>query len=621
MRVALVNMPWTRVDSPSIQCGLLKAECAEAGHPAVVHYLNLEFAARLGDQTYRSYMHLRDSHAPKLVGEWLFAASAFGDRDDEDEYLNLIEDVLSSSPLTREQVLDMRHRTIPEWIEEVAASPRWDDADVVGFTSTFEQNVAALALARKLKSTHPDLTTVFGGANFDGTMGPEYVRVFDWIDYAVIGEGDAAFPDLLHTLEAGDSSAIPGVCCRRDGTVHLTPPLGARVAFNKTPAPDYDDYFSALDRLGRRTVLGPRSPHLLYESARGCWWGEKHHCTFCGLNHAGMQFRSKDPDKVHRELVELSDRHRSLFISMVDNIMDMSYIDSLLPKLTATRHDFRIFYEIKANQRRDQIESFARAGIVGVQPGIESLSDNILKIMRKGSTAATNINLLKWCAFYGIDVKWNILLGFPGETAADYDDQTALVPLLHHLPPPDNCEEIWLERFSPYFFEPEIAFLRRRPALGYRYAYPSAVDLEKTAYFFEYETATRVPSEAGERLRNAVQQWQAVWEGRPPRLDYEHGGEWLRIIDTRGGVRREAVLSGWRADAFELCVDRAHTAPAVAELLAAGDREIAADAVAAFLDRCVDTGIAIRSAGRYLSLALPIKVKNIALPASRGAKA
>ena len=59
----------------------------------------------------------------------------------------------------------------------------------------FVQNAAALALARLLKERHPQLITVFGGANFDGEMGLEYVRALPWIDYAVLGEADETFGD------------------------------------------------------------------------------------------------------------------------------------------------------------------------------------------------------------------------------------------------------------------------------------------------------------------------------------------------------------------------------------------------------------------------------------------
>src|ERR1051325_9480478 len=74
-RVALVNMPFAAAHRPSIQCGLLKAGLARAGHQVDVFYLNLELAAELGQEAYRNFVDLRSDH---LLGEWLFSAAAFG---------------------------------------------------------------------------------------------------------------------------------------------------------------------------------------------------------------------------------------------------------------------------------------------------------------------------------------------------------------------------------------------------------------------------------------------------------------------------------------------------------------------------------------------------------------
>src|SRR3712207_7222676 len=43
----------------------------------------------------------------------------------------------------------------------------WHEVDVVGFSSTYQQNAASFALARRLKQRYPAIVTVFGGANLD----------------------------------------------------------------------------------------------------------------------------------------------------------------------------------------------------------------------------------------------------------------------------------------------------------------------------------------------------------------------------------------------------------------------------------------------------------------------
>ena len=71
----------------------------------------------------------------------------------------------------------------------------------------------------------------------------------------------------------------------------LTPNAALFSDFAKTGPPDYDDYYAVLAELGQTAQGLDRI--LLYEGSRGCWWGEKHHCTFCGLNAQSMKFRAK----------------------------------------------------------------------------------------------------------------------------------------------------------------------------------------------------------------------------------------------------------------------------------------------------------------------------------------
>ncbi len=88
---------------------------------------------------------------------------------------------------------------------------------------------------------------------------------------------------------------------------------------------------------------------LPYEAGRGCWWGEKHHCTFCGINGQGMVFRQKSPDKVIAEFREITRRHGLPRVCMVDNIMPHRYFQTLVPRLGQEVPALHLFYEQKAN--------------------------------------------------------------------------------------------------------------------------------------------------------------------------------------------------------------------------------------------------------------------------------
>src|SRR5262249_25280495 len=160
---------------------------------------------------------------------------------------------------------------------------------------------------------------------------------------------------------------------------------------------DFDPFFE--QRRASPTVAGLAST-LLMETARGCWWGERSHCTFCGLNGATMAFRSKTPERVLAETRFLRERHGVATVSVVDDILDMRYFRSVLPRLAEADLGMEFFWEVKANLTRGQVHQLHAAGVRAIQPGIESFSDHVLALMRKGTTAFHNIELLKWCREY-----------------------------------------------------------------------------------------------------------------------------------------------------------------------------------------------------------------------------
>jgi ribosomal peptide maturation radical SAM protein 1 len=611
LRVALVNMPWARANAPSIQCGLLKAELAAAGHQVDVQYLNLELASELGADLYASLSGL-ESERVHLLGEWLFGVAAFGHQPDPQEYFNLfpeIEELVGRFGWDLAQLRRLRDHTLPEWISRVAQTHEWDSYGLIGFTSTFEQNVAALACAGAIKRRHPGVRLVFGGANFEGEMGKEFLRVFPWIDFAVFGEGDVALPNLATDLAAGRSpGATAGVHSNPDGPHTAAPGVPQVLNMNLVPTPDYHDYFAALDRLGRNRVVGRRRIRLPVEFSRGCWWGAKHHCTFCGLNAASMAFRSKSADHALKDIITLVERHQVLQIDAVDNIIDMSYLTELCTAIAGRELDLRMFFEVKANLTPAQLSALARAGIRHLQPGLESLSTRVLELMRKGTTMPLNVRLLKWAKYYDIRLTWNILMGFPGESDADYYAQAELIPTLYHLAPPAGAGRLWLERYSPYFTDSSFPIINVRPKPAYQHVYPvESIDLTKIAYFFDYEADAVASTDAHEALLDAILQWKLLWKSRRPALTYEFGSGLLRLHDTRPRTPQERTLAGWRAAAFERCGDAPRSTGRITDELVKAGHEVDETNVKNFLDDCVSDRLAVTESGRYLSVAIPLR--------------
>ena len=563
MRVVLVCMPFVDAQRPSIQLGLLKALATAHGFPASTLHANLDFAVQIG----LDYYQLLSQHRGHLLGDWLFSREAFQD-DAPDPGSHMLDELAQDLSYldqpdddARQKLIHTRCTDVPRYLDALMESFPWEDAAVVGFSSTFQQNAASFALARRLKQRYPHIFTVFGGANFEGEMGPELVRSVDCIDAAVIGEGDDAFPGLLSALAAGtDVGLVPGVARRLSGQVTRTPASPPRDRLDDLPPPDYQEYFEHAEELGLLPA-GNRNVWLPIETARGCWWGAKHHCTFCGLNGTTMQFRSKSPERVLDELAQQARRYRSCRFEAIDNILDMTYLRKLFPALVDSDAGYEFFYEVKSNLGREQLKLLAQAGVTSIQPGIESLSSRVLGLMRKGVRAVQNVNLLRWAQYYDIEAEWNLIWGFPGETELDYAEQAAVIPHLYHLPPPAATGRIWLERFSPLFSEAKD----RRPERSYRYVYPKHVDLTRVAYFFDYRLEDGLPDSAYADVRQAVADWsKARVADKPPLLTYRAAPHFVQIHDQRQAEHAGTyTFEDTLADLYLACINRPTTATAV----------------------------------------------------------
>jgi magnesium-protoporphyrin IX monomethyl ester (oxidative) cyclase len=630
--------------------GLLKAILAEGGISASVAYANLWFAESVGLRRYS----LCASNMPIvfLAGEWTFAAAAFGDdprRAERDaEYLRQIRAASDGYPQVwsgargREFIADLLalREAATAFVDEAARRVLATGARVVGCTSTFEQHVASLALLRRIHELDPDVITMLGGANCETVMGEATHRCFPWVDYVVSGEADGLVTELCrlaltrgrdvpagelprgvlgpahrHTTEAGQPG---GAGARLAG--HRKPRHKlARALFSdldSLPVPRYEDYFSTL----AASKIAPHvRPGLPLESSRGCWWGAAHQCTFCGLNGTSLGYRSKSPERVLAEVRELEDRYGVSDFEAVDNILDMAYHQTLLPALAADTRTRRIFYEIKANVSRAQVAALVDAGIMWVQPGIESLHSEVLKLMDKGIQGWQNVQLLKWARELGLRLSWSILWGFPGEKDDWYEDMAQWLPAMTHLPPPAATPRVRFDRYSVYHEQASRLGLILFPIGALSLVYPAGPgDLDSMAYFFTTEPNSgplriiqtldeAVTSNPGVRaVTQAVRDWSAAHRGGDlPVLTLEDRAGVLEITDTRACARTPRQLLTGLARAVLLACDNAPRPARLAELVRRDAGLTASqDEIDAVVRKLLDDRLVLAMDDRLVSLVL-----------------
>ncbi len=609
-RVLLLNMPCGATIRPAIGISLLKAALNRDDLPCDIRYLNFKYAKQIGVDHYERICTLTGD---TMVAEYIFAADLFGQEPSRrEEYVDKVLRPVVKGNLSETGGPHENNEELTTWVEVLTeyahrfldycmASIAWEDYALVGFTSTFHQSLASLALAHRIKAQFPHINIAFGGANCEAEMGAAVHRLFPFIDYVCSGEGDLTFPTLAKRVLNGEPvEDLPGIIRRVAGQTTLPKTSGAPVEdMDALPLPDYDDYV-----VQRAEVMDlDRPPQILIETARGCWWGQKQHCTFCGLNGATMRFRAKSPDRALSEISALIERYGSREIAAVDNIIAMQYFQELLPRLAALNLEVDFFYETKANLRKSQVLQLREAGVVRIQPGIESLNTNILRIMRKGVSALQNIQLLRWCDEYMVKVHWNILAGFPGESPADYVRQTEIAPLLMHLTPPQECATLRLDRFSPLFVRPkENGLTNVRPRPAYKYVFPfSDSDIFDLAYYFDYDYIDgRNPVDYVQGLVDCFREWDKI--NKKAYLISLVCDETLVIWDTRPiAIKREHRLSGLHKLVYEYC-DQARTRSALEAYVASGPA--AFDDLDQVLSDLIGARLLLHEDNQWLSLAV-----------------
>ncbi|GLW02766.1 RiPP maturation radical SAM C-methyltransferase [Streptomyces lavendulae] len=606
MRVLLVNMPWAPIDLPSLALGILKRSVDERvpnGSADVLH-ANLEYVdwiTRNTEFTLEDYSYYALGSYFLGCGDWVFSSALYDDPE-----WRVPEFTEAMSGRVRGARMDMTralHSSAPDFVRYIAERIVELDPDVVGFTSTFQQNTAALAAAKYVKRLAPHIATAMGGANCDGKQGEAVHRNFPFVDYVLRGEGEVSFPALLGALDAGEPlSEVPGLCWRGDDGTSV---VNAMSTNPLPPAailpPDYAGYFERLASSHARNWVEPK---LVVEGARGCWWGEKHHCTFCGLNGSFMQFRSKSPDVFYDEVVELARRHRVLDMYVVDNILDMGYVNSVLPRIIDSGFDLRMHIEIKSNMRRKQLQTLADAGLIFVQPGIESLNSRVLTLMDKGVTGGQNVRMLRDAATVGLSVAWNYLHGFPGEDTEDYDDVVAQLAALEHLNPPvGQSSRIAIERFSPYFNNPALGFSELRPAEPYRLTYdlPEA-EMFDLAYVFDVPPRG-IGEEVVARLDEGIAQWKRNYAGS--RLTHCDLEDRIVLVSRRRAFdwTHLELTVPFELSLFRL-LDQPHTVKAATRKLHE-EHGVGEDALREVLERWRALGVVFEDSGQFVQIAPP----------------
>ncbi|WP_069997871.1 RiPP maturation radical SAM C-methyltransferase [Cellulosilyticum sp. I15G10I2] len=630
--VCLVNMPYAEIIAPSLALSSLKVALINEGISTKVLYPNIWFAEEIGLEDYQLFSYVGKGD-DMLIWDWTFSTVAFPEmKRNELEYLKKIFNSLKVYEQYPGEIkkfikscLKVKRAT-ESFVEKTAKYIISTGAPIIGCTSTLRQHVSSIALLRKIKELDPSKITMIGGANCATDMGQETHRSFEWIDFVMSGEGEGIIATLCkNVLRNGKDIDVellpPGVWgpkhregnnYNKTGNTSIQKNYAVFYDLDKLPIPDFYDYFETLNQSSIRECV---IPGIVLQTSRGCWWGQLHQCTFCGLNGVNICYRVKSPERVLRELRTLESIYKTNRIVVADNILDMKYFNDVLPRLAEDSKERWIFYETKANLNCSQVQMLKKSGVEWIEPGIESLHSKPLKLMNKGVKAWQNIQLLKWARQYGVRTYWNLIWGFPGEDDQWYLEMSRYVCLLEHFHPPARLIELLYHRYSIYYKEPEKYGIKLIPHPALAYIYPlSQGHLKNLTYSFFVEGCNlyekNIDIETGRigilELRRVIKEWiEVFWEDTKPILSMNDNGDLIDIVDTRRcAIERHIVLKGLSRYIYLLCEKAPKIESIYLQVKESFSDNLGNEEIAECINHLKKKRLAIEIDGRIVSLAI-----------------
>ena len=597
-KICLVTMPFCTAKAPVMGLSLLKAAAKKRGIDARVVYANLRFARLIGAEAYFRLDEIAAMYM-QLIEAVFSPYAGYGHVPSRQETMEYFRGA-GYERITAEffSLVQKCDSLIPGFLDALSDEILAEKPDVVGCTYTFAQCNADLALLKRIREKAPGTVTVIGGSSVGPERGQALVDRMGQVDYAFVGESDDNFCDALDLIAEGRTEEL---YARFPEVLHRggIPAVHAVRDLNAVPYPDFDDYFAELFASGLAERV---SVDLPVEASRGCWWGEKHRCCFCGLHPDPelLCYRRKESRRFADELAYLAERYQVRSFFLTDCILAREHVREL-PELLAGK-GYSLFSEVKTNMTREDVQRLRRAGFTSFQPGIESLNDHLLRLMHKGNRGIKHVEFLKNAKEAGIYLAWNLLYSFPGEKAEWYYHDMEFYPLLFHLPAP---------QLNPHGYQRQSIFTQRAADYGVTlkpdgyYPYLFGEELAGDSRFHEFFLADPPQSTPYfDELLKLVLEWKRA-SRKGCTLSYRLQYGLLAIYDGRPCALQETyVLDGLEKDVC-LAADQAVRIDRLLETCGKQERGRAEEV----LEELIRKKLILRIGDEVLFLAVPEKRK------------
>lgn len=288
-------------------------------------------------------------------------------------------------------------RSIKEIQEVVKYKINDDIPDLIGITSTTLSYIPATKMALAAKQASPSSKVVIGGVHVTFTS-KDTLQKCPWIDIVVRGEGERP---MLQLSKGVALEKIQGISYRKNGNI-IENPCGPLLTPDEIPIPAYD----ILDM--------KKYSYVVLMCTRGC----PHACSFCELPIVhGKNIRHRLAKDIIKELQLALSLNPNLEIRYEDEFMGIN-LDRTLKILDVIKS--KKVGQFRAATRPDTInetllKALKDAGCTNLYIGMESGSDEVLKINKRGFNTAKILEIAKMFRKNKMLFHSGFILGLPGE--------------------------------------------------------------------------------------------------------------------------------------------------------------------------------------------------------------
>lgn len=275
---------------------------------------------------------------------------------------------------------------------------------------------SAILVSQELKKRFPDSVIVFGGIH--PTALPEETLSYAHIDAVIRGEGERELVEFYKCVkENRDFTQVEGLSYRQGENI-----IHNRISqdpVNLDSLPDFPYHLFKSDRYDLGFVV----------SSRGC----PHRCIFCSNRvTTGKKYRYTSAKKIMHDLdwvynqylIKKPGKRNIQFLD--DNLLvNQDRVYELLAEIKKAGFDKSLTFSFQArgdNVNFKILKDLYDAGFKSVFFGLETASEEIMKLIKKDETVARCVEAVKMAKQIGFHVSATFIYGFPTETHKDRMD-------------------------------------------------------------------------------------------------------------------------------------------------------------------------------------------------------